>query len=452
MNIIITVPPIRDFYWTPHRASFLGVDVVLKNLKKFFKNVKFISPFTNNKYKIVKLPEYLNYLTPFMKSNFKYSFFKNYKHFGISFEKHCEKILQQSPDVLIISLFAFCYAEEALTIASRIKNQNKKILIVFGGGGVTVFPEFFEQFTFIDLIIVGEIEPIIEEVVNFLKNKKQGKIIAKRNTLEEELDFSLVKTFETKKIIAFSTILSRGCFKNCNFCANKLIFGKKFKTIPIYKIENYLKKFNFPNKKIIINFEDDNILYAKEYLIEVINLIKKKCTNILFSFENGIDYTILDLNFTKTLINLGIKQFNFSLVNINKKILENSNRKANFNLLKDLLFFISKFNIKTITYFIAGLPGDSFENILKNIFYLNSLPTTIGYSAFYPVPGLYEKILNLKIKLLNQTLPPGILKGSVMKAWFKGVDFEDLITGFILTRIVNELTINLNNDSFKQKY
>lgn len=41
-----------------------------------------------------------------------------------------------------------------------------------------------------------------------------------------------------------------------------------------------------------------------------------------------------------------------------------------------------------VTYFIAGLPGESFDIAVKNLLYLEALPTVIGISLFYPVPGI----------------------------------------------------------------
>ena len=431
MRIGIVIPPIRDFYFTPHRASFLGAEIlkniILKNTSHEVEIINLIN--LKKKPKIVSLPDYLNYLSEYLNKEF---FFKNYKHFGLDFDNSVNIINKFNLNAIIFSCFAFCYSEELIELCKKIRKTNKNLFIAVGGQGVTVFPEFFENTQLFDLIICGEIETNFDEVLISIEKRKKGIIFLNTFTNEENMEFVIKKTYETKKICYYSTILSRGCSKNCNFCSNHLIFGKKFRTIPIEKIEKEVKKINFPNKKIFINFEDDNILFAKEYLFEVIKILKKYIKNPLFSFENGIDYMLLTEKEMEKLIKFGVRQFNFSFVNLNKEILKNENRKVDVEKLKNLLFLANKLKINTITYIIAGLKNDSFKNLISNLMFLSKLPTIIGYSPFYPVPGIkgFEKE-----KFFNY--PQGLLKATSMYPWNKSLSTYELVRGFNVARAIN---------------
>ena len=84
-KVAIVVPPITDFYYTPHRGAFLGARYVKNFLEK--KGFEYrLFDFPNKKQKKTKLPEELNYLKPYIKKT-DGLFFKEYKRFGYSFEK-----------------------------------------------------------------------------------------------------------------------------------------------------------------------------------------------------------------------------------------------------------------------------------------------------------------------------------------------------------------------------
>ncbi len=431
MNILIVIPPIRDFYFTPHRGSFLGVEIVKKILLKNRFNVKILNLINlKKKPKNINLPHYLNYLSEYLNKGL---FFKTFKHFGISYEEAVNLIIKSNPDVVILSCFAFCYAEETIALAKKLKEKQPNLFIAAGGSGVSVFPEFFEKTELFDLIICGEFESIYNEVIDYFEKKKTGIIYPKIFCNNDELEFTLKLTFKTNKITYLSTILSRGCPKNCSFCANFLVFGKKFKTVSIKKIEKELKQFKISGEKIFVNFEDDNILFAKEYLWEVLELFKKYFKNVLFSFENGIDYMLLEENDIKILVDYGIRQFNFSFVNLSPKILKTSFRISKKEKLEEIVNIIKKFNIPIIVYIIAGLKNDSFQNIVENLLFLSKLKVILGYSPFYPVPGI--KDFTIKEKFYNY--PPGLLRGSAMYPWYNSVSTSDLIRGFEIARALN---------------
>ena len=442
MKILILIPPIRDFYFTPHRGSFLGAEIVKRILTDKFKLKCEILNLINlrKKPKPIPLPHYLKYLERYLNRSF---FFKNFYHFGVDPSKIKDILIKYSPDAIIISCFAFCYSEESIEIARIIKKMNNKIYLAVGGSGVTVFPEYFENTDLFDLIICGEFETVSENVYYHLINKKSGIVVPDKFTESKDLIFILKPVFSTSKIQYYSTILSRGCGKNCEFCANKLLFGKKMRIVPIHTIENELKRIKFPDKKIFINFEDDNILFQKEYLLDVLNVFKKINPNILFSFENGLDFTMLDENYCEKLIKSGIRQFNFSFVNLNKKILSESNRVNDIEKYNSITNFIKKFQIPIITYIIAGLKHDSFKNLIENILYLYDKTTIIGYSPFYPVPGI--KGFENKDTFFN--IPPGLMRGSAMYPWNKSLTTEELVKGFNIVRALNRYRYLERNSS-----
>ncbi len=428
-RVAIVIPPITDFYYTPHRGAFLGARYVKNFLEKNDFECRLFD-FPNKKQKKTKLPEELGYLKPYIEKN-DGLFFKEYKRFGYSFEKCKKEIEGFSPDRIILSLFAFAYSKEFLDFARFLKKEFPKIPLFAGGSGISCFPEYFEKTGLINTVFCGEIEAIGEDVLKALKGEIEGIVKPSRFTEENELDFIIAHTLSTKRKNYYSTLLSRGCPKNCAFCSNFIVQGKKFRTVPITKIERTIKQLTLKNANI--NFEDDNILLAKDYLLEVLKMIKKVAPDTTFSFENGIDHTFLEPNFVETLINLGVKQFNLSIGHIDKGILEKNKRPAHIEKLIETVKLLEKKNIPCIVYFIAGLKDDSFEKTMQTIKFLEKLPCLIGISPFYPVPG----IAGFENKKIFEEKSPILTKGSSFYPWNNSLTTKELIEAFKIARKIN---------------
>ncbi len=437
-KLAIVIPPITDFYYTPHRGAFLGARIVKRFLEKKGIDCKLFD-FPNKKTKETRLPEELDYLNPYLNKEDNL-FFKRYKRFGFSFQKCKQEIEKFNPDAIILSLFAFAYAKEFLDFARFLKKTLPEIPLFAGGSGVSCFPEYFFKTNLFEAVFTGEIETMEYDVINALNGKQKGIIKATGFADPENLDFILAPTISTKKTNYFSTILSRGCPKKCAFCSNFIVQGRKFRTVPLKKIEKEIKKLNL--SKANINFEDDNILFAKEYLIDVIKLIKKSAPDTTFSFENGIDHTFLDIELTETLIRSGVKQFNLSIGHIEKDILSKNNRPVSIEKLIEITKILEKEKIPCIVYFITGLENDSFEKTINTIEFLKKLPCLIGISPFYPVPG----ISGFTDQEIFEKLSPILTKGSSFYPWNNSLTTEEMIYAFKITRKINLTKKGLNGN------
>jgi hypothetical protein len=70
MHAVIAVPPIRDFYFTPHRYANLGIGIVARILNGHGYTVRvFNFPLARKKNAHLALPAELEYLRPFILPN-----------------------------------------------------------------------------------------------------------------------------------------------------------------------------------------------------------------------------------------------------------------------------------------------------------------------------------------------------------------------------------------------
>jgi hypothetical protein len=457
MHAVIVIPPLQDFYTTPHRCSSLGAHILKQRIEKLGCTVSLHNFLCSGKKNTrVALPEPLSYLKRYLVSHEtgKLSYFTQYHHFGTSIANCAAIIAKESPSLCFISCFAFSYAQQTIELAEAIKSISSEITIVVGGSGPSAYPEYFIRRSSIDYVLTGEAEVSIQPFLSFFLHKlsmnpvdvpnlywkKQGIVtqpVMVSATNRNDIDVTFVITGENRDTIFLSTSVTRGCSRLCGFCSNFITHGRHFRTAPFETIEIALKKFltehTIGDKHICINFEDDNLLIDSAYLLQLMHLCKEYFGNVSYLAENGIDYSMLTPELVDTLINAGMSKFNLSLASASAKSLEGQNRYLDLEHYHSVVKAIANRGIPCITYFICGLKNDTRESIAHTLRFLLSEPVTIGISLFYAVPGIagFEK------KAMFDTIAPCCCCGSSAYPWNKELSTLTLITAFRISRYIN---------------
>jgi hypothetical protein len=458
LRAVIVIPPVFDFYYTPHRSSGLGSEILNNILRaKGFQTVLLDFPLQSKKSAGQDLPRSLNYLKTYIIENETgpLSFFTKYQRFGPPMSECALQILETKPDLIFISCFAFCYAQPALEIAENIRSLDSSPVIIAGGAGVSAYPEYFIKNPAVDFAIIGEAEISVPQFLDIYKSRGKNftsvpnlyhmlnhKIAAPseiNRTKANDISFVLKKTYETSERIFLTTALSRGCPKTCRFCSNFLSQGRIFRTVPVEMVKQKLADFDYGQitgkKKICINFEDDNLLCDPEYFLSILKAFQSVFPNAGFFAENGIDYTLIHPDLMSDIIRYGMKQFNISLASLNPVILQSEHRDASLLHYEQIMGILNKHQIPSITYFICGLKHDTPENVISTLAYLSGQPTRVGISFFYPVPGIPD----FQRKNFFDEMPPSLCAGSSAYPWNQSLSTQKMVTAFRLSRFVNLL-------------
>jgi len=405
--------------------------------------------------KAIDIPSDIGYLNKYIIPNEtgKLSYFTKYQRFGPSSEECANAICSLKPSICFLSCFSYSYATELIDIAKNIKMFHQEIPIVVGGAGVSAYPLYFIRNSSIDFAITGEAEVNLKKFIRamFYKDlsfeqipnlfwKKNNMVVENQIKIIsnfQEIEPVISKVFETANKAYFSTSMSRGCEKGCKFCSNFLTHGRAFRTIPINKVIQAINEFiideNTQKKAVFFNFEDDNLLSAPDYYLEVMKKIRNKYPSIHFLGENGIDYTLLSQDLTGRFISAGVSAFNFTVVSIKGEILAGQNRNSSLSHFEAMVRFVSGNNISVLSYFICGLKDDTKQNAVNVLAYLNKLPTMVGISMFYGLPNLPD----FTDMALFDSLAPCISNGSSAYPWNKSLSTLELITAFRLSRYIN---------------
>jgi anaerobic magnesium-protoporphyrin IX monomethyl ester cyclase len=397
------------------------------------------------------------YLRPFLieGETGNLSFFTNFRHFGPSLEQCVSEVEGFKPDLCFFSIFAFCYGDEAIELAGRIKKRLGSLPVVFGGGAVCANPHYFLKRSPIDFVLTGEAEISLNRFVaelsrpepNFskvpnLQWKEDGEIRTSPLALVpsgDQIEVGLVKSSESSRTLTVSASLSRGCPKKCSFCSSHLVFGKSFRTVPLDQISKAIDRFlidhNAITKQIVINIEDDNLLADEPFLKSVVLALQKQIPGVKFIAENGIDYSFITPELCEWLIQNGMEKFNLSLASLDPDILQKRRRFLHLETFEGVIGMLATHGIPSVTYFICGFKEDTIETTATNLTYLANKETLIGISMFYPVPGL-PGFSDLTV---FDSAPSSLCLGSAAFPWNNSISTETMLTAFRLSRYINLL-------------
>ena len=93
---------------------------------------------------------------------------------GMPYEKIKEEIERRKPDIVGIANPFTCQVEHAVRVADIVKEVDPSILTVVGGPHGTVVPvEFFEEARNVDIVVIGEGEYRMLDIVRFFEGKKK---------------------------------------------------------------------------------------------------------------------------------------------------------------------------------------------------------------------------------------------------------------------------------------
>ena len=327
--------------------------------------------------------------------------------------------LKDSIAVGITSMSAQVYS--ACKIAEFIRNRKPDMPIIWGGVHPTLYPEDTAKSPLVDIVVRGEGDETIVELLDCLRlNKpihnikgityKNEKEIVKnpdRPLLSDipTLDYKLLPDmeryiwadlypFRKEKGRCIDIHAGRGCIYKCTFCFENTAFKHRAKSADALVSEIAALKEKFDVE--MVNIQDSDFFANKTRLISFVNLmIEKKigvkwfsnCRSNYFN-SNYITEELLRKLQASGCIKLGIGAESGS-----DTMLERMKKKTTVNQLKTASNMLNKTDIWLSLSFLIGMPDETEEDMKKTLKLILELTEEsknhyiIGPAYYRPYPG-----------------------------------------------------------------
>jgi len=332
-------------------------------------------------------------------------------------------------DMIGLGFLAARYEETIRSLAKIINDHKKKAKFVVGGHGPSAIPEYILEDLNADIVVIGEAEKIIADLVNTIigqgdLNQIPGLVFKKDNEIKinerippiENLDtipFPAWDLFPMKEYTenimlpraspedkTMAVLSSRGCVNRCSFCY-RMERGMRLRSI-----QNLFEELKFLQETYGITyfeFLDEMFIPSKERIKEFVNIIKKLPFPVKYYCQARVELG-KDEETLKMLKDSGCCLLNFGLESLDQNVLDlmGKNTKVEDNIIA--VENTIKAGIHPGLNFIWGNPGDSIESLNKIVNFLLKYDTqgqlrTIRPPTPYPgCPLYYLAIRDGKLK------------------------------------------------------
>lgn len=318
-----------------------------------------------------------------------------------------------------------------LKFLTVLKEHHPEIPTIVGGPTPTVCPEEVIQQDCVDMICVGEAEEALPELckrlesdtsITDIKNiwvKKNG-VIHKNSvrnlqdinkTLEPDLsaldERHLIRPLGGKVYRMATVMWTRGCLFHCNYCANSYFVNIYKNKGNFYRIKdpdifvNELKNIKNKYKLNFLFFVDDIFpLHKKDILERFCSLYSK---NIDLPFSINLHPTLITEEAIKKVVEIGCVNVCIGLESGNPEIRKNVlGRNYTDEQIINVFHLAKKYNIRSSSFNMIGLPNETREDIMKTI-ELNRKagPNSATLTFFHPYRGSTLRDFCLKQNLFD---------------------------------------------------
>lgn len=376
------------------------------------------APIEEEGIQMIRPPTDLAYMAAIAEKVGKKAIIKDYpaEGKGMADFKNDLKIIK--PDILVLSVTTPTLDSDlkSCTIAKEI---DKNIITVAKGAHFYEFDkEVLSNYKDLDIVIRGETELTIDEIVKGknLKNIKgityrrgKGVIRNKERPFLADLDklpFP-ARHLLNNKLYRFPDTDSsyaliwtgRGCPYSCIFCLVGKVSGKKLRTRSVKNVLQEIESCINDHHIKTFFFRADTFTWKKDWVIEFCNELIKRDLKIRWGTNSRVD--TIDEEMIRLMKKAGCDVIGFGIESGSQEILDKMKKGITLDQARKAVNLCDKYGIKTLLFFVLGMPWDTKKTIEETINFAKELPGTFyNFGIAYPFPGTELAEITKKNNLL----------------------------------------------------
>ena len=288
-----------------------------------------------------------------------------------------------------------------IKIVKKLKERQRDALVVLGGFHPTTEPERTLRDTKCDMVIKGEGEQAMLDIVNGKRDRIiTAPLVPDINKIPlpawDMIDMHDYVKMGTNMVIGPTPnnkegkILSaRGCPFDCAFCAQAAVSKRRMR----YKnVERVVEEIKFLNAR----YGCDRIYFNDDTFIVDDKRVFKLCAALKEIHEQGIlyDWHCLtradrtDPELFRKMYESGCRMVTYGIETGSQKILDIIEKETTVEENKNAIKIAKAAGLKVRAQMIVGLPGETEETVEETANFIREVPADIfGMHIFVPLPG-----------------------------------------------------------------
>lgn len=318
-------------------------------------------------------------------------------------------------------------------LTKEIKKIKPNVPIILGNSVGTTIPEIAINNLSIDIIVIGEGEVTILEVVDALEQKKdlsniQGICFKKNGQIIRTPNRELIKDIDTLPMPAWNLFpqeiymnkyknsslekrlpppigvisTSRGCPFHCTYCYHPFQYQK----VRYHSAERVIEeikalKQNYNIKSFM--FADDLSIVSAKRIFKICDLLEKEKLNLKWIVSGRVDLITEEL--LRKMKNAGCQVISFGIESGSQKILDNIKKQVTVLKAKKAILLCNKIGIYPGTSFMIGNVGETRETVLESVSFITKY---IAEPVFFFITTPYPET-----ELFNYAEERGLIKDKI---------------------------------------
>ncbi len=333
----------------------------------------------------------------------------------------------------------------ALEVSKHIRKINPGLKIIWGGPHPSSMPEQTAANQNVDIVVKGEGEETIIEIIHSIEKDKSikkikglsfkdknGKIISTSDRPLRDINKSVDLPYHLLNIkknylgayYRFGYVSSKGCPHRCGFCSNECNYGRKWvgksPKIVVEELDKIIKTFH--PKRIV--FLDSNFFVDRKRIEDICNLIIKKRWDVEFYAMVRCDYLVrYTTSFFRLLKKANFKELAFGAESGDDRILNLITKDITVKQIVDSVKILKKNGFIVLLSLMMGFPSETESELNRTLDVYDKIKTIDknarinGLFIFTPFPR--NSLTNLLIEKYHYKLP------EKLEDWTKEWGFND---------------------------
>jgi radical SAM superfamily enzyme YgiQ (UPF0313 family) len=286
-------------------------------------------------------------------------------------------------------------AKECYALADRVRAAG--ITTVIGGLHVTAMPD--EALEHCDIVVVGEGEPVWEQVIADVESGAAADIY-ESDTLFDLADAPIPRydLLDPERYNRLTVQTQRGCPWRCEFCASSRLLSPRYKTKPVENVSAEIEAMKNVWTDPFVELSDDNSFVNKTHARELVAAIGAQ--NVKWFTETDLSIAD-DPRLLAMMSDAGCREILVGFESPNAAALDGIETRKNWKYLqvdrlRAAVSTIQEHGVALNACFVLGLDGDGpevFDAVAR--FVDETDPFDVQITVLTPFPGtpLYERLL-----------------------------------------------------------
>lgn len=297
-------------------------------------------------------------------------------------------IMGVMPDIIGISCWT-TNRSQAFKTAKLARKLLPNVKIIVGGYHATAFPEHMFQKADADVVVMGEAEETIVELIDAFENgaalsdvkgiafMEEGTVrTTERRPLIEniddvpfpdysDIDLDRYLGLPENSLRATFIITSRGCPHRCIFCSSSSFWHKKWRCRSPENVAEEIKWLYHKHNVRAFIFFDDNFTVNEERSIDICRRIIENNLQIKWTTSSHVNHITRDL--LRWMKKAGCYRIDFGVESGSPEILEYIRKKQTVDRIKKTFELVHSEGILPRPYLLVGCPGENHSTIQQTV-------------------------------------------------------------------------------------